>query len=88
MTNFKLIAAAVVLSAAIAAPSFAQEVIQEPGSYAFYHPNADLTAGARPGASSNAMASVRTNSAMASAPIKHVARSSAKTDARTAAGGQ
>lgn len=88
MTNFKLIAAAVVLSAAIAAPSFAQEVIQEPGSYAFYHPNADLTAGARPGASSNAMASVRSNSAMASAPTRHVARSSAKTDARTAAAGQ
>ncbi len=88
MINFKLIGAAVVLSAAIAAPSFAQEAIQEPGSYAFYHPNADLTAGARAGASSNAMASVRGNSAMASAPIKHVARSSAKTDARTAAAGQ
>jgi hypothetical protein len=88
MTNFKLIATAVVLSAAIAAPSFAQEAIQEPGSYAFYHPNADLTAGARVGASSNAMASVRGNDAMASAPIRRVARSSAKTDARTAVAGQ
>ena len=87
MTNFKLIAAAVILSATIAASSFAQEVIQEPGSYAFYHPNADLTAGARAGASSNAMASV-SNNAMASVPTRHVARSSAKADARTAAAGQ
>jgi hypothetical protein len=88
MTKFKLIAAAVVLSATIAAPSFAQEAISEPGMYAFYHPNADVTAGARPGPSADAMASVRSNSAMASAPARHVARSSAKTDARTAAAGQ
>jgi hypothetical protein len=88
MTNFKLMAAAVVLSATIAAPSFAQEVIQEPGSYAFYHPNADLTAGARAGGTSNAMASVRSNSATANVATRHVARSSAKTDARTAAAGQ
>jgi hypothetical protein len=88
MTNFKLIAAAVVLSATIAAPSFAQEAIQEPGAYAFYHPNADVTAGARPGATSNAMASVRSGSMTANASTRHYARSQAKTDSRTAAAGQ
>jgi hypothetical protein len=88
MTNFKLIAAAVVLSAAVAAPSFAQEVIQEPGAYAFYHPNADLTAGARAGASSNAFASARSNNAMASIGTRHVARAAGKTDARSAAASQ
>ena len=55
MTSFKLFGAALVLSVIAVAPVSAQEVIQEPGSYAFYHPNADvLNSGAR--ASSNAMA--------------------------------
>ena len=56
MTTFKLFSAALVLSAAVATPLSAQEAIQEPGNYAFYHPNGDvLNAGsARP---ANAMAS-------------------------------
>jgi hypothetical protein len=37
----KILGAAVILSAAIATPALA-EVIQEPGAYAFYHPNSDL----------------------------------------------
>jgi hypothetical protein len=36
MINFKLIGAAVILLAAIAGPALAQEVIQEPGAFAFY----------------------------------------------------
>jgi hypothetical protein len=50
MTTFKLFSAVLILSAAVAAPVAAQEAIQEPGNYAFYHPNADvLNAGsARP----------------------------------------
>jgi hypothetical protein len=57
MTTFKLFSAALVLSAAVATPLSAQEAIQEPGNYAFYHPNGDvLNAGsARP---ANAMASL------------------------------
>jgi hypothetical protein len=39
--------AAAVLTATIATPVFAQAAIQEPGAYAFYHPNAD-TLGGRP----------------------------------------
>jgi hypothetical protein len=37
--------AAAVLMTAIATPVFAQAAIQEPGAYAFYHPNADVLAG-------------------------------------------
>jgi hypothetical protein len=42
MTTFKLLGAALILAASVATPVAAQEVIQEPGNYAFYHPNADL----------------------------------------------
>ena len=37
--------AAAFLMTAIATPLFAQAAIQEPGAYAFYHPNADVLAG-------------------------------------------
>ena len=37
--------AAALLLTAIATPVFAQAAIQEPGAYAFYHPNADVLAG-------------------------------------------
>jgi hypothetical protein len=60
MTRYTLLAAAVILSAATATPVLAQAVIQEPGAYAFYHPNADLGLGSsRPTA--DAMASIRDN---------------------------
>jgi hypothetical protein len=44
MTKFKLFSTALIMSAAIATPALAggmqvAEVIQEPGLYAFYHPN-------------------------------------------------
>ena len=42
MTTFKLFSAALILTAAVATPLAAQEAIQEPGNYAFYHPNGDL----------------------------------------------
>src|SRR3982074_3810230 len=46
MTKFKLVGAVALLLMAIATPVFAQAAVQEPGAYAFYHPNADvLTAG-------------------------------------------
>jgi hypothetical protein len=89
MINFKLIGAAVILSAAIAGPALAQEVIQEPGAFAFYHPNGDLRIGSSAGGgTSNAMASVRSSSRAASAATRHYARSSTRTDSRTAAAGQ
>jgi hypothetical protein len=50
MTKFKLFGTALIVSAAIATPALAggmqvAEVIQEPGLYAFYHPNGDLGLG-------------------------------------------
>jgi hypothetical protein len=37
--------AAALLMTAIATPVLAQAAIQEPGAFAFYHPNADVLAG-------------------------------------------
>jgi len=45
MTNSILVLAAALLMTAIATPVFAQAAIQEPGAFAFYHPNADVLAG-------------------------------------------
>jgi len=48
MTKFKLVGAVALLSMAMAPPVFAQAAIQEPGAYAFYHPNADILNAGRP----------------------------------------
>ena len=48
MTRFKILGAAAVLSMMMATPLFAQAAIQEPGAFAFYHPNADVLNGGRP----------------------------------------
>ena len=48
MTTLRTIAAAVVLSALTATPVFAQAAIQEPGLFAFYHPNLDVLNGGAP----------------------------------------
>jgi hypothetical protein len=59
MTRFKILGAAAVLSMMMATPLFGQAAIQEPGAFAFYHPNADVLNGGRPTpAASGAMASV------------------------------
>jgi hypothetical protein len=48
MTKFTLLSLATILSIALATPVLAQAVIQEPGAYAFYHPNGDLRIGSTP----------------------------------------
>ena len=48
MNSIKTIAAAGLLSVMMAAPAFAQEAIQEPGLFAFYHPNLDVLNGGAP----------------------------------------
>jgi hypothetical protein len=60
MTRLKILSAAAILSMMIAPPLCAQAAVQEPGAYAFYHPNADVLNAGRPtpGATSGAMASV------------------------------
>jgi hypothetical protein len=60
MTKFKVLGATAILSALIATPTFAQPVIDEPGSYAFFYPNSDLGFGPAP----------RTAEALALAPIR------------------
>jgi hypothetical protein len=41
MTRFKIYGALAILSALVATPALAQRMIEEPGMYAFYHPNGD-----------------------------------------------
>jgi len=47
-TSLKAIAAAALLSALTATPGFAQAAIQEPGAFAFFHPNQDVLNGGAP----------------------------------------
>jgi hypothetical protein len=42
MTRLKVFAATAILSMMIATPVFAQAAVQEPGLYAFYHPDGDV----------------------------------------------
>jgi hypothetical protein len=60
MTTFKIFGAAAALSVMIATPVFAQAAIQEPGAFAFYHPNADVLNSRRPlpGVTAGTMVSV------------------------------
>jgi hypothetical protein len=55
MTRLKFLGAAAILSALIATPTLAQPMIEEPGSFAFFHPDGDLGIGSTP-SSANAMA--------------------------------
>lgn len=48
MNGFKTFGVAAVLSMMTVTPLFAQAAIQEPGAFAFYHPNADVLNGGRP----------------------------------------
>lgn len=58
MTSLKLLGAAALLSAAFASQAFAQAAIQEPGAFAFYHPNADVLNAGRGVPAANAFAFV------------------------------
>jgi len=44
----KIVGAAAILSMMMATPVFAQAAIQEPGAFAFYHPDADVLNGGQP----------------------------------------
>jgi hypothetical protein len=48
MTKLKDFVAVALLSMAATTPVFAQAAIQEPGAYAFYHPNGDVLETNRP----------------------------------------
>ena len=47
-TRLKIFAATAILSMMIATPVFAQAAVQEPGLYAFYHPDGDVLEANRP----------------------------------------
>ena len=49
MTKTISTVAAALLMTAVATPVFAQAAVQEPGAYAFYHPNADVLNAGRGG---------------------------------------
>ena len=61
MRRLKIFGAAAILSMMVATPVFAQAAIQEPGAFAFYHPDADVLNSGRP-------APAETAGAMASLP--------------------
>jgi hypothetical protein len=48
MNKLKLFGAAAILSTLVATPTLAEPMNQEPGLYAFYHPNGDPNAGSAP----------------------------------------
>jgi hypothetical protein len=48
MTRLKTFGVAAILSMMIATPVFAQAAMQEPGAFAFYHPDADVLNAGRP----------------------------------------
>jgi hypothetical protein len=64
MIRYAIIGAAAMLSVAMAAQAFAQAAIQEPGLYAFYHPDGDLLH-AKPQANPVVPPQVTQNGAMA-----------------------
>jgi hypothetical protein len=61
MIRFNIVAAAAILAATVASPASAQQAIDEPGMFAFYHPNGDLlhTGSSRPPADAQAQVSAR-----------------------------
>jgi hypothetical protein len=75
MTRFKLLGSAVILSAAIATPVFAQQAVQEPGAQAFYQ---SLGVGSHSATTANAFASVGHVALSASPRVKRHVRASSK----------
>jgi hypothetical protein len=71
MSRLKILSAAAILPMMMATPVFAQAAIQEPGAFAFYHPNADVLNGGQPSRAetAGAKASVRFGSSDAYASM-------------------
>ena len=62
MTTSEILRVAAILSMITATPAFAQAAVQEPGAFAFYHPDADVLNAGRP-------TPAETGGAMASVPF-------------------
>jgi hypothetical protein len=75
MTKFRFLGAAAILSALFAAPAFAERMIDEPGSYAFFYPNGDLGIGlTRPTADAFAMVPPRGSGVMMKMKMRQLGR--------------
>ena len=48
MARFNIVGVVTILALMSATPVFAQEAVQEPGEFAFYHPNLDVLNGGAP----------------------------------------
>lgn len=70
MSGFRILSAAVMLSMVTTTPLLAQAAIQEPGAFAFYHPNADVLNDGVPTPAAR-MASVPFSSSNAHAAIEN-----------------
>jgi hypothetical protein len=64
MTRFNFFGTAAIVSALSASPAMAQHMIEEPGMFAFFHPNGDLGI-ASTKSPADAMASVAGNGGLA-----------------------
>jgi hypothetical protein len=75
MTKFTFPGTIAILSTVIATPALAQAAIQEPGAYAFYHPDADLGIGStryRPREAAGVVnRAIGTSTSMASVPFSN-----------------
>jgi hypothetical protein len=69
--------AAVMLLAAAATPASAWEAIQEPGAFAFYHPNGDLGLGSSPPSDAAASQTVHSDGLRMSVKPRHINRAPA-----------
>ena len=71
MRRLKVLTAAAILLMVMATPVFAQAAVQEPGAFAFYHPNADVLHSSHPSTAqtAGAMASLRFGSGNAYASM-------------------
>ena len=76
MTKYRIFGIAVVLSAAIATPALAG-MIDEPGLYAFYHPNGDLGFGPSDAMASQTMRGDSVAGMRMSVRAHHIARAPA-----------
>lgn len=79
MTRFKIIGAAVILSAALATPVLAQQAVQEPGLQAFY---GSIGVGSANLGTANALASAGNTNLSVAAPARRHTRAPSRQDAR------
>ena len=73
MTRLKFLGAVAMLSALVATPALAERMIDEPGMYAFYHPNGDLGIAATPPAEAMAAARDGNIARLRMGPVSHPA---------------